>query len=740
MLSKAIRSTESWLERSEDREELFIKQWCARWLVRYMRLSTTLKEQDLEIACWCLGKGAGGLVKCLIAILERDGNCEHSQELLQAVNAPIDLPACMLEALKGQRRSIISAFLGKLNTMLSEISGRSLAGKASPLERNLERFAQAFELDRHETEICLVFYLMRINRQAMSWLEGSLDLESLSGRRKLACVLGMGMGELNSIIHGKLMRWRILDESRGWLHLDDGFLHYLLDPTAEATPAMLFRKALAPEVPLGFHLVPQKEVAHLTAMLAHKQPAPAHVLLYGPPGTGKTSFARALMAELNTEAYEVVKPTDDADSARAVRAGIMGCLNLTNRGKGSVIMVDEADSLLNTADAWSLRGETHDKGWLNQLMDEPGARMIWITNSIKGIEDSVIRRFAHSLHFRPFNRSQRTRLWEQVLRRHRVKRFFSKADLKALAAGHNVSAGVMDLAVRKTVECYPKQRAALHAGLALALEANHTLTTGGHRRTDKDSVEERYSLEGLNVDCDLDGMIRRAKVYNQWLCEEPDQVRMSMNLLFYGPPGTGKSELARYLALRLDRELLVRRASDILDPYVGMTERHLAQAFAQAEAEDAVLVIDEADSLLFGRELARHSWEVSFTNEFLTQMERFRGVLICTTNRPDGMDVASLRRFQEKVAFDFLTPKGNVIFFQRMLSPLARGRLDAGSEARLRALANLTPGDFKVVRDRSMLCSLERTGMGEMVAQLELEAEAKETRNSTRVLGFLDGK
>ena len=55
-----------------------------------------------------------------------------------------------------------------------------------------------------------------------------------------------------------------------------------------------------------------------------------------------------------------------------------------------------------------------------------------------------------------------------------------------------------------------------------------------------------------------------------------------------------------------------------------------------------MLVIDEADSVLFDRDHARHSWEISFTNEFLTRMEHFRGILICTTNRMKDLDGASI--------------------------------------------------------------------------------------------------
>ena len=48
-----------------------------------------------------------------------------------------------------------------------------------------------------------------------------------------------------------------------------------------------------------------------------------------------------------------------------------------------------------------------------------------------------------------------------------------------------------------------------------------------------------------------------------------------MNLLFYGPPGTGKSELARYIGNRLQREIICKRASDVIDCYVGETEKNI---------------------------------------------------------------------------------------------------------------------------------------------------------------------
>jgi AAA+ superfamily predicted ATPase len=173
-----------------------------------------------------------------------------------------------------------------------------------------------------------------------------------------------------------------------------------------------------------------------------------------------------------------------------------------------------------------------------------------------------------------------------------------------------------------------------------------------------------------------------------------------MCLLFYGPPGAGKTEMARHIGQRLAREIHFKRFSELQSKYVGEGERNIRHAFNRAQDQKTILVIDEVDSVLFSRSRARHSWEISFTNEFLTAMERFRGLLICTTNRIRDLDPAALRRFTHKVNFGYLCPNGNEIFFNKILAPLLRGSLTPALRQRLAAIKCLTPGDFKTVRDQ----------------------------------------
>ena len=78
-------------------------------------------------------------------------------------------------------------------------------------------------------------------------------------------------------------------------------------------------------------------------------------------------------------------------------------------------------------------------------------------------------------------------------------------------------------------------------------------------------------------------------------------------ICLYGPPGTGKTAYGQHVAAQLDRPLLLRRASDIISPWLGLTERNLARMFRQAQEEEAVLLLDEADSFLQDRQRDQRS-------------------------------------------------------------------------------------------------------------------------------------
>ena len=91
------------------------------------------------------------------------------------------------------------------------------------------------------------------------------------------------------------------------------------------------------------------------------------------------------------------------------------------------------------------------------------------------------------------------------------------------------------------------------------------------------------------------------------------------------------------LADQLGMDLMLKKASDLISPYMGMTEQNFARTFRMAARENALLMIDEVDSFLQDRRGAQRSWEVTEVNEFLTQMESFPGIFIASTNLIDNL-------------------------------------------------------------------------------------------------------
>jgi SpoVK/Ycf46/Vps4 family AAA+-type ATPase len=213
------------------------------------------------------------------------------------------------------------------------------------------------------------------------------------------------------------------------------------------------------------------------------------------------------------------------------------------------------------------------------------------------------------------------------------------------------------------------------------------------------------------------------------------KARPSGTFCFHGLPGTGKTAFARHLANKIGKPLLVRRASDLLSKYVGESEQNIARMFEEALEDDAVLVLDEADSLLSDRRGSRQSWEVTQVNEVLTQMEDFPGIFICTTNLLDRLDPASLRRFAFKIRFDCLTREQRRQLFDAELNRLApgTGTAIASVASRLDHMDKLTPGDFAAVARQWSLWASKPSAEA-LVSALEDECRVK--GNGGRAIGF----
>ena len=591
-----------------------------------------------------------------------------------------------------------------------------------------------FELSRDEINFLIFLFIIKTYEKPEQLFDSNLKCKEFSGRKYLCNILNINQNTLSSILNGPLKEIGVLDYYKSEFDLDHDFLPWFQNPSKELLTKKLFSECTPESLAIEDFFIKKDKKNYILRLLKDKPASSTHILLYGPPGSGKTSFARCIAAKIGIQSYEILGSEENKSINR--QTAVKACLNMTNKGSGSLIIIDEADNLLNTQMSWFMRGETQDKGWLNQLLDEPGSRVIWITNHINNIEDSVLRRFSYSACFPSFNRVQRTRLWENILTKNQCHDLITRNEIKTLWSKYDVSAGAISIAVKKAVESGCKNKKKFLTAVEMAIKAHQILMNSGDSPDNGTIIDEDYSLNGLNMDVDIQKMMKQLKIFDHYLRSSAKKNIVNMNLLFFGPPGTGKSELAKYIANRLDRPTICKRISDIQSKWVGESERNIKDAFKQAEQKEAILIIDEADTLLFNRERAQHSWEISCTNEFLTQMEQFKGILICTTNRLSDLDTASTRRFNHKIKFRYLDAEGNVVFYKKMICPLLKARLNQTQKKLIMNLKHLTPGDFKTVRNNYSFYPSKELDHKGMILALFDETKYKKTSIVNKSIGF----
>jgi SpoVK/Ycf46/Vps4 family AAA+-type ATPase len=154
--------------------------------------------------------------------------------------------------------------------------------------------------------------------------------------------------------------------------------------------------------------------------------------------------------------------------------------------------------------------------------------------------------------------------------------------------------------------------------------------------------------------------------------------RAGGGILMYGPPGCGKTLLARATAGECKAEFFNISISDVLDMYIGESERKLHALFERArEAAPSILFFDEVEAIGGKRHNARDSTSSKLVSQFLSEMDGFaqnnHGVLIlAATNVPWAVDAAFRRpgRF-DRVLF---VPPPDMVARKAILSALLEER------------------------------------------------------------------
>ena len=716
-----------------DKDERFVIRNCIVYLERLLVHNTILDKKLFEILTWVLGDKIKNLGKYLFEISsqkvqeEFKGDFKSAKETDNTVNL-----ICHLLYKSSKVRT--AKFLSFARYILCKQHKSLTYCGTGDTEKKISNLAKMLNLSEQERKFVTFLYIVTAWKNAEEYFVSHLKCHAISGRKYLKTALQVTDKEINTVLSGTIIKSGLCEINKTGFSSTEDFADYFLKPSNNGLESQYFSRLFCKTIPLENHVIDQKKTEHILKLLSAKKKSSTHILLYGSPDSGKIDYAHSIAGKLGAPAYEINKKESNAVQRRAA---IMACLNSTNGNKGSIIIIDEADNILKTKDLWSTRNEMQDKSWLNHFLEEPGNRIIWITNNIDQIDSSVLKRFSFSLNFKEFNKRQRTSAWETILSRHNIKKCFNKNELRELLNSYPVDAAFIDIAVKKALDISLPTKKYFKEALIMNLGAHMELVKDRDKLKNKNKIEDNYSLEGLNVEGDLPVIMKQLEAYDRFLRERDESKLRNFNLLFYGPPGTGKSELARYIANHLAREIMCKRTSDINSPWVGETEQNISKVFAKAEAEEAILIIDEADSFLFSRGRAVRSFEINRTNEFLTQMERFRGILICTTNMLEGLDSASTRRFNHKIKFDYLKPEGNIVFYQRLLAPLSNHPLDEVVEKELQEIRQLAPGDFRIVRDRFSFYEQSEINHRMLLEALSKESNIKQfQKNGGKRIGF----
>ena len=240
-----------------------------------------------------------------------------------------------------------------------------------------------------------------------------------------------------------------------------------------------------------------------------------------------------------------------------------------------------------------------------------------------------------------------------------------------------------------------------------------------------------YDLSVLNTSIpaeEIVGMVENAIEYGRKKTADRRGIRM----LFYGVSGGGKTNLAHFIADSIGRKILMKHASDILGMYVGESEKHIAETFKQAKKENKILLFDEVDSFFRERTLASHRFEITETNEFLTQMENYDGIVICTTNLRQIMDKAMQRRFHIMVEFKALKNVGVETLLDRYFPQFKFEKTDI---QRLCKYGSVTPGDFGNISSCLRFLQPEKITRDYIIQELCRMQVEKEYGNKT--VGFM---
>lgn len=440
---------------------------------------------------------------------------------------------------------------------------------------------------------------------------------------------------------------RLRGEEKSSFWLTDGA--FVVDPKVDFSRVVLPEsdKALLRAVAMSFEAFKEHR---MTSGLDEISGSGRGVILqfFGESGTGKTSTAYAIARLRGRRLVLINTPKIEGVQFRAILREA--------RQRGADVLFDECDEILKE------RGANPATASLLSELERHDGLVMLATNRPLELDPAVYRRNLLSIEFRRPDAAARERIWEVHLPPEYP--LVSRPDLSTLAVRFNLTGGEIRntvlLALSVATARDPDHPKVTPADLEMAAERQ---IEGRLRRIATASASvPRIGLSDLVLPDQtrerLDqfiGSCRAAGVLVKWGLHADAPLGTGVqSAVFHGPPGTGKTSAAEAVAGALGRPLRRVSAAQVVSRYVGESAKRIEELFDAESAANFVLLLDDGDALLSNRTDVSSSTD-RYANldvtTLLGALDRYKGIVIVTTNRLDDIDPAIRRRLEWKVPF-----------------------------------------------------------------------------------------
>ncbi|XP_055406538.1 ATPase family gene 2 protein homolog A isoform X12 [Bubalus kerabau] len=400
-------------------------------------------------------------------------------------------------------------------------------------------------------------------------------------------------------------------------------------------------------------------------------PPPRGVLLYGPPGTGKTMIARAVANEVGAYVSVINGPEIISKFYGETEARLRQIFAEATLRHPSIIFIDELDALCPKREGAQNEVEKRVVASLLTLMDGIGSEgsegqvlVLGATNRPHALDAALRRpgRFDKEIEIGVPNAQDRLDILQKLLRR--VPHLLTEAELLQLANSVHgyVGADLKALcneaglhALRRVLRKQPNLPDSKMAGLVKItlkdfLQGMNDIRPSAMREVAVDVPNVSWSDIG-----GLENVKLKLKQAVEWPLKHPESftqmgIQPPKGVLLYGPPGCSKTMIAKALANESGLNFLAIKGPELMNKYVGESERAVREIFRKARAvAPSIIFFDELDALAVERGSSSGAGNVAdrVLAQLLTEMdgiEQLKNVtVLAATNRPDRIDKGPLR-------------------------------------------------------------------------------------------------